>query len=49
MSKELQKVINSYSDLLIKVLESSCSDKLFVEVLKSIDEFHQEIDKGLFQ
>ncbi len=47
MSKDLIKVVDAYSDLLIKVLEGNLSDKLLIEVLKGIDKTHDLIDRGL--
>jgi hypothetical protein len=49
MSKDLQKVVDGYSDLLIKALETSCSDKLLIEVLKGINQIHKDIDRGFLK
>ena len=47
MSKDLIKVVDGYSDLLIKALDGNMSDKLLIEILKGIDETHDLIDRGL--
>ncbi len=47
MSKELVKIVDAYSDLLIKVLEGNLSDQLLIKVLEGIDETHDLIDRGL--
>jgi hypothetical protein len=49
LDKEVKKLINRYSNLLVDSLESSCSDKLLGKILKAIDEFHRDIDKGLLR
>jgi hypothetical protein len=49
MSKEVQELVNSHSDLLIRCLDFNCSDKLLAKLLKFIDETHQYIDQGLLK
>ena len=47
MSKDLIKVVDRYSDLLINALEHNASDQLLIKILKGIDETHDLIDRGL--
>jgi hypothetical protein len=49
MSKGLKELVDNCSDLLIEALENSCSNKLFIEVLKSLDQIHNDIDRGLLK
>jgi hypothetical protein len=49
MSKEVTALVESYSDLLIQVLNIKDSNALLGKVLSEIDETQQCIDKGLLK
>jgi hypothetical protein len=49
MSKEVEALVESYSDLLIQVLNIKDSNALLSKVLSDIDETQRCIDKGLLK
>lgn len=49
MSAKLSEIVNSYSDLLIAVLDTPVSDQLLIKVLVSVEQTHYLIDQGLLR
>lgn len=49
MSAKLSEIVNSYSDLLIAVLDTPVSNQLLIKVLVSVEQTHYMIDQGLLR
>lgn len=49
MSAKLSEIVNSYSDLLIAVLDNPVNNQLLIKVLVSVEQTHYLIDQGLLR